>query len=162
MLNLAGIYFGEEHKETKFIDVSRVTKYLLDRGATATVTLTSEHYRRSPLVQGGLEIPCKVSVTMPGTVNNLLVMEKYRQLVEELYSEPKNEEILGSFLHIDIDLRPVPAEKKVKSKKTIQANDNVTNVAKQRDIRSFFGNESTHEERCVTKKSKRVEIISID
>ena len=54
-------------------EISRVTKYLLDRGATATATLTREHYRRSPLMQGGLEYPCKVSVTMPGTVSNLLV-----------------------------------------------------------------------------------------
>ena len=69
----------------------------MDRGATATATLTSEHFRRSPVVHGGLEIPYKVSVTMPGTVSNLLVLEKYWQLVEDLYTEPKNEEILGSF-----------------------------------------------------------------
>ena len=58
-------------------DISRATKYLLDRGATATAMLTSKHYRRSPLVQRGLNTPCKVSVTMPGIVSNLLVLEKY-------------------------------------------------------------------------------------
>ena len=57
-------------------EISRVTKYTLDRGATATATLTSEHYRRSPLIQGGLKIPCKVSVTMPGTVSNLFSVGK--------------------------------------------------------------------------------------
>ena len=35
-------------------EISQVTKYLLDRGATATTTLTSVHYRRRrSLVQGG-------------------------------------------------------------------------------------------------------------
>ena len=90
-------------------------KYLLDRGATETETLTSEHYRRSPLLEGGLEIPCKVSVTRPRTVSNLLALEKCWELVEELYAEPKNEEILGSFLHaIVTDQRPPPAKKNSK------------------------------------------------
>ena len=84
----------------------------MDRGATATATLTSEHYRRSPLVQEGLKIPCKVSAIMPGTVSNLLVLEKYWLLVEELYTEQKNEEILESFLHaIVTDERPPPLTK---------------------------------------------------
>ena len=33
----------------------------------------------------------------PGTVSNLLVMERYKQLVAELYVEPKEAQILGSF-----------------------------------------------------------------
>ena len=68
-------------------EISRGTKYLSDRGATATATLTSEHYRPSFLIQGGPEIPCKVKVTMPGTLSNLLVLEKYWQLVEEYRTE---------------------------------------------------------------------------
>ena len=76
-------------------EISRGTKYLLDQDATATATLTSAHYRRSPLVQGDNEIPCRVSVTIPGTVNNLLILQKCKQLVEELYTEQKNK-----FFHI--------------------------------------------------------------
>jgi len=30
------------------IEVSRITKYLMDRGAEVTAKLTSDHYRRSP------------------------------------------------------------------------------------------------------------------
>ena len=106
----------------------------MDRRATATATLTSEHYRRSPLVQEGLKIPCKVSAIMPGTVSNLLVLEKYWQLVEELYTEPKNEEILGSFLHaIVTDQRPPPAKKNTKIKKAVPSN-----VPEHKDIRSFL------------------------
>ena len=98
-------------------------KYLLDRGATETATLTSEHYRRSPLLEGGLEIPCKVSVTRPRTVSNLLALEKCWELVEELYAEPKNEEILGSFLHaIVTDQCPPPAKKNSKIKKAVPYN----------------------------------------
>ena len=81
------------------IDISRPTMYLLDRGAVFTVEeLTSTNYRRSPFIQGGLEIPAKVTVTMPGTVKNRLLKEKYKEIVCERYAEPKDEEVLGSFL----------------------------------------------------------------
>ena len=80
------------------MEISRPTKYLLDRGAVFTVELTSTNYRRSPLIQGSLEIPAKVTVTMPGTVKNHLLMEKYKAIVNERYAEPKDEEVLGSFL----------------------------------------------------------------
>ena len=87
----------------------------------AIATLKIEHYRRSPLVQGGLEIPCKVSVTIIGIVNNLLVLEKYLQLVEELYIEPKNEEILGSFLHVALEEpAPPPAKKRQRRVESLQ------------------------------------------
>ena len=75
-----------------------MTKFLLDRGAVAQATLSVTHYRRSPLVQGGLEIPFKVSVKMPGTMKNHLQMDRYLELVRSLYTEPKNEVVLGSFL----------------------------------------------------------------
>ena len=37
----------------------------------------------------------------PGTVSNLLVMERYKQLVAELYIKPKEEQILVLFLERD-------------------------------------------------------------
>ena len=39
------------------METSRVTKFLLDRGAEVSVTITGTHYHLSPLVQGGLKIP---------------------------------------------------------------------------------------------------------
>ena len=96
------------------MEISRVTKFLLDRGANVSAKLRSTHYRRSPLVQGGIEIPCVVTVSMPGTVINQLLMERCKQLVETLNTEPKKEEILGTFLQLENtgeqDLAPV-AEK---------------------------------------------------
>ena len=83
------------------MEISWVTKFLLDRGATVSAKLTSTHYRRSPLVQSGIEIPCVVTVSMPGTVINQLLMERYNQLVETLCTEPKEEEILGIFLQLE-------------------------------------------------------------
>ena len=49
---------------------SQVTKYILDRGAHVYAVLTSTNYCVSPLVQGGLEIPCGVEIHMPSTVKN--------------------------------------------------------------------------------------------
>jgi len=43
-------------------EIARITKFLLDRGARVSLILTSDRYRRSPLVQGGLEIPCLVKL----------------------------------------------------------------------------------------------------
>ena len=56
-------------------DISRATKFLLDRGAQMSAILTSTDNLRSPLVQGGLEIACKVIVQLPGTVPNHLLMD---------------------------------------------------------------------------------------
>ena len=46
-------------------EISRITKCIIEQGATKDVELTSDRYRRSPLVQGGLEIKCKVTIKVP-------------------------------------------------------------------------------------------------
>ena len=45
-------------------EISRVTKFLLDRETVAYAELTSTHYRRSPIMQSCLEISCKVTVKL--------------------------------------------------------------------------------------------------
>ena len=79
-------------------EISRATKFFIDRGGRLSVTLTSENYRRSPLVQGGMEIGCKVTASIPGTCINILILKKYQDIIEENYTEPKEEAILGSYL----------------------------------------------------------------
>ena len=69
-----------------------------DKSAIVNAPLASKQYRQSPIVQGGMEIPCEVTVKMWGTCINLMLIEKYKQLVEQLYIESNSEEILGSFL----------------------------------------------------------------
>ena len=48
---------------------------------------------------------------MPGTVINQLLMERYKQFVETLYTKPKEEEILETFFQLEKtgeqDLAPV-------------------------------------------------------
>ena len=70
-----------------------------------------------------MEVACKVTVKIPSTCVNILLMEKYKQLVQQLYIQPKNEEILGSFLQpietIDgVEAQPVLKNAKVKRKQT--------------------------------------------
>ena len=79
-------------------EISRVTKFLLDRGAVADAELTSTHYRRSPIMPGGLEIPWKFTVKLPGTVKNHMLLDRYMQLVNSLYCKPKEKVIMGLFL----------------------------------------------------------------
>ena len=43
-------------------EISRVSKFTIERGTIVDVELTSDHYRRLTLVQGGLEIKCEVTV----------------------------------------------------------------------------------------------------
>ena len=80
------------------IEISRPKTCLLDRGAVFTIELTFTNYRRFPLVQEGLEIRAKLTVTMPGTVKKHLLVEKYKERCNERYSEPVDEAVLGSFL----------------------------------------------------------------
>ena len=118
------------------MEISRVTKFLLNKGANVSAKLTNTHCRRLPLVQGGIEIPCVVTVSMPDTVINQLLIERYKQLVETLYTEPKEEEILRTFLQLEStgeqDLAPVTPKQKKKPKCPPESDKN------QKDIQSYF------------------------
>ena len=132
------------------MEISRITKFLIDRGADVSAKLTSTNYRRSPLVQGGLEIPCLVTVTMPGTVLNQLLLERFKQLVEERYSEPKSEDIIGSFLHVNVATVPVePIKKKKKVEATLQ----------NQDIRNFFSTVPRSHKEKPEKPQKNIVVI---
>ena len=82
------------------MEISRITKFIVDRGAKCTLKIRVTHYRRSPLVQGGLEVPCEVSITMIGSVVNHVFWTRYESLLKELYMEPKGEKIVGTFLSL--------------------------------------------------------------
>ena len=81
------------------MEISRATKFLLEGGADVSVTITGTHYQRSPLVQGRPEIPCNLTANLPGySARNHLLLQKYLEIVSNLYVEPANEEIIGSLL----------------------------------------------------------------
>ena len=144
------------------MEVSRVIKYLIDRGAEVTAQLTSTNYPRSSLIQGGLEIPCVVVAKMNGySARNQMILRKFEQLVNDLYAEPKNEEIVGSFL-VPVTCNrlddpqdiPTPPAKKIPKRKS-------SDVPKCGDIRSFF-NRNHHTEFRVSESDKEKYCIVTD
>ena len=58
--------------------ISRPTKFLLAREAVMYAEVSSDKYRYSPLVQGGLELSCVVYVSMPPTVLNENLISRYK------------------------------------------------------------------------------------
>ena len=80
------------------MEISRITKFILQRGARVQRMVIGKHYRLSSLIQGGFEVPCLVTVTMPGSIMNHLLIARYGKLLGELYLEPKDEEIMRDVL----------------------------------------------------------------
>ena len=98
---------------------------------------------------------------MPGTVINQLLMERYKQLVETLYTELKEHKILGTFLQLENtgeqDLAPVASKQKKKPKSLLESDKN------QKAIRSYFAatpRQAT--KKPETKKPKSPNVITID
>ena len=90
------------------------------------------------MVQGGLEIPCTLKAVIPGTVINLIVMEKYKQLVQELYIDPKDE-VLGSFLQrIEEDQQDIEDIPPKQTRPPGNQRKKRQEVGFSKDIRSFF------------------------
>ena len=69
-------------------------------------------------------------------------MEKYKQLVQQLYIESKNEEILGSFLQANETIDGVEAQQVSKKAKVKRKETNMT-VNRLNDIRRFFKKQGT-------------------
>lgn len=120
-------------------EISRPTKFLLDRGAKVEAELSATHYRRSPLFQGGLEIPCVVRVTMPGSIIGHLLLEEYEKMVIRVYCEPKEEIIMGKFIESVnvgiVEQNQLNQNQPIRKKRKTERNPP---VPKSKDIRSFF------------------------
>ena len=63
---------------------------MIIHGGRVSCQVTDTHHRWSPLVQGGLEIPIRVTVTMKLGESNVRVINKYEELVIENSKEPEN------------------------------------------------------------------------
>ena len=94
---------------------------MIDRGALVFVKVSSTNIRRSPLFQGGLEIPCIVTVSYPKTINGKQVLDRYRQMVNDLYKDPDDPIIIGSIEENSVDSvdwrKSVTVSKKKKEKR---------------------------------------------
>ena len=113
-------------------EISRPTKYLLDRGAIVKAIITCSYYRRFPLFLGGLEIPCMVTVSTPETIRNLL-LDRYRELITDLYCEPEDEVIIRNFLSLT---EQAPIERTQKRKKIVSVPEK--EKIRSNDIRLLF------------------------
>ena len=84
-------------------EISRATRYIMFYGAIVTAKFIDTHHRRSPLIQGGLEIPIEVSVTMKYSLENKKALV---ELVTKLYKEPEDgkfEDVTDEGLDSDTD-----------------------------------------------------------
>ena len=150
-------------------EISWATNFFTDQGGKLSVTLTSEHYRRSPLVQGGMEIGCKVTTSIPGTCINILILKKYQDIIEENYTEPKEEAILGSYLvpsnasEVDQEVR-VPPTDTTSNTHTKKRDIVKLSAPKSKDIRTFFTQQQRVEKQKESdqQKSKKTVVIDID
>ena len=88
------------------MEISRATKYFLDGGSNISVTITGTHYCRLPLVQGGLESPCNLTASLPGySQRNHVLLQRYLEILSDLYVEPTNEEQRNCWLFSDSEWR---------------------------------------------------------
>jgi len=69
------------------MDISPKKYYIILHGAKVTAMVMDTYHRRSPLVQGGLEIPIQVTVEMDLT-EKIKCLDKYKTLVGEKYKQP--------------------------------------------------------------------------
>ena len=141
-------------------ELSRTLKFILDRGARILAVLTSTHYRKSPLIQGGIEIPCQVTVEMSPTLKNGQLLDPLIELVDVVYSESMSTIILGSFLADEIEVKSVSneickmnslkAEKRKKTKET-----------RSYDIRDMFRRQDEKDSKRSRAADKDPEMIVI-
>ena len=141
-------------------EISRPTKFLLDRGAEVTASLIGTHYRRSPLIQGGLEIPCIVTVTISGNALGHLLMVRYEEMVGNLYCEPNDIVVMGTYLEKDeVDVQPVQQPRKIAPRKPVQNKNNSS--GKNQDIRVLFAS-NRNPPRCKESSSSTSKVIILD
>ena len=121
-------------------DISRVTKYFLNRGILTHCKLTSRHYRRTPLVQGGLEIKCEMVINSRTTVLQSRLTARYLELIQNLYTEPAEERMMGELVFNFVMTLPPMVNKPVlptlKKRKKKATTTNAT--TRNQDIRAIF------------------------
>jgi len=148
------------------MEISRSTKFILDRGARITATLTSTSYYASPLTQGGLEILCRVEVFMPRTRKNKEIISIYEDMVSTLYQEKDGRPVIGSILTFDGDEvikeqnyieRRGKKRKSVVGKSLVLKSDGEKKLGK--DIRTFFQKSTVSKSRVSAKKQETIVVI---
>ena len=101
-------------------EISRLTYFIILHCARVLVKVLDAHHRKSPLIQGGIEIPVEVTVEMAATEENRLALAKYEAMTAERYKEPVDGKYqdataailagLGSELEADVELSGCSSE----------------------------------------------------
>ena len=129
---------------------SRETKYFLGRGISMHCKLTSRYYRHSTLVQEGLEIKCEVVINSRATVLQSRLTARYLELIQNLYTEPVQERVMGELVSNFVMTLPpmvnMPVLPTLKKRKKKATTTNAT--TRNRDIREMFSG---------SKKSKKTQ-----
>ena len=123
------------------MELSRITRFIIQRGAIVNVKVTGKHYRQSPLVQVSLEVPCQVSVKMSGSIMNHALLQRYEMLLQELYIEPKEENINGTFLsnpEVDDIIQPVQPAQPVQPLQEDKRKKKQTTTVKSKNTKQMF------------------------
>ena len=115
------------------MEINRITKFIVDRGAKCTLKIRGMYYRINLLVQGRLEVPCEVTITMIGSVVNHLFLTRFESLLKKNYIEPKDEETVNTFLSLAqhpnqigeiAEAEPRPRQPKPQRQKKKEVNSN--------------------------------------
>ena len=69
-------------------EISRVIRFFLLRGGVVSVEIVDKNRRRSPIVQGGLEISMKLMAEIDASEKNEAIMKRLKQLITDSYKEP--------------------------------------------------------------------------
>ena len=72
------------------LEISRITHFIIIMlyGAIVSAKVVGMQHRRSPLIQGELEIPIEVTIRMDSTTKNNHAIMKYKSLAATCYKEP--------------------------------------------------------------------------
>ena len=79
------------------IEISRIAWFIIPRETIVEAQLTAAHYRSSPLVQWGLEIPCSLTFKIPAIKKSSELLKEYPEHFESNFTEPQEIIILGTF-----------------------------------------------------------------
>ena len=98
---------------------SRAIKFIFDPGARVFATLTWTNYCVSQMVQGGLEIPCRVEIFMSPTIKNNELIDIFRKYMDVLYYEREDSNMVGSFVEKEEDVSERQSIHKIKKSQKI-------------------------------------------
>ena len=119
------------------METSRATKFLLERGAKAFIKLHSTNYCVSPLVQGGLEIPCRVEIQMPLTLNNREIIDLYKNMIDFSY-DSREKRLCGWIVPLTNEEVESILEASISSARKKNKLGKENPQQEKSDIRSFF------------------------